>query len=102
MKNKKINYRHGDVLIIPTKEKIQGEEQKHLTLAEGEVTGHSHRIAEGDAKLFKFDDKTYLKVMSEYALLRHEEHKEIKLPKGDYEIFIQEDYSPSGWAKVAD
>jgi hypothetical protein len=45
MKNKmeKENYRHGDVVLVPTNT-IEGEEQEKPILALGEVTGHSHQI----------------------------------------------------------
>ena len=98
-----MRYRHGDVILrrvdsIP--EKAQTKEG--LTLALGEVTGHSHRITEGQAALFGFNEKTYLRVQSEIACLTHEEHKALKLPAGDYEILIQEEYAPEGWKKVQD
>lgn len=102
METQKNNFRHGDVIILPTKDKIQGREQPKPILALGEVTGHSHQITEGLAKVFKYNAKTYLKVISEYALLTHEEHKEIKLPQGDYEFFIQQEWKEDGWAKVLD
>ncbi len=42
--------RQGDVLLIPA-QPIQGKSLNHLTLALGEVTGHSHRISDGNAEL---------------------------------------------------
>ena len=98
---KKENYRHGDVIIMPTKD-VKGELQDKNVLAEGEVTGHSHQITKGNAQLFKYSDKAYLKVKSEIAALTHEEHKKIELPAGDYEVIIQRDYIPDGWKKVVD
>lgn len=95
-------YRHGDIILKPTNDKIQGEEQPKPILALGEVTGHSHQITEGLAKVFRYNDKTYLKVISPFALLRHEEHKEIKLPQGNYEFFIQQEWKEDGWTKVLD
>lgn len=102
-KTKQLYFRHGDVILkrvdaIPA----NAAKQKHLTLAEGEVTGHSHRISTGQAALFKFDEKMYLEVTSKRSALVHEEHAKIELPSGCYEIFIQEDYSPEGWKKVQD
>ncbi|MEG4272265.1 MULTISPECIES: hypothetical protein [unclassified Microcoleus] len=35
--------RQGDVILTPVP-KIEGEKKPHLTLAEGEVTGHSHPV----------------------------------------------------------
>lgn len=98
------NFRHGDVVLKAVNE-IKGKEVnkgKDLVLALGEVTGHSHRIPAGQAEMFKFNDKTYIRVTKGFACLRHEEHKEIKLPPGCYEIEVQKDYEPGGWKKVQD
>lgn len=101
----KTNYRHGDVLVIPAKIPDGATEVKKkgddLILAEGEVTGHSHRFPAGAAKMLKWNDKTYLRV-TKRAALSHEEHKALSLPEGDYEIKIQQDYEPSGWKRVVD
>jgi hypothetical protein len=35
--------RQGDVILLPVQE-TQGQKLSHLTLAEGQVTGHSHRL----------------------------------------------------------
>lgn len=101
---KRKNYRHGDVVIVPTKiaDVSDCTERKEPVLAYGEVTGHSHRFVDGVVKVFEYNKKTYLRVISEYALLRHEEHKEIKLPQGDYEFWIQKEWQEDGWAKVLD
>ena len=96
-----MKYRQGDVL-IQSVEQIQGKKLSHLVLAEGEATGHKHIISEGDAELYQHEGTLFLKVLSEEALLTHEEHKEIKLPKGNYEIKIQCEYEPRGWRNVAD
>lgn len=96
-----MKFRHGDVLIKKI-DVIKGKKLNHLVLAEGEVTGHAHRITQGEAELYEQDGVLYLHVESEEALLTHEEHKPIALPKGDYEITIQRTYTPSGWLKVAD
>lgn len=96
--------RHGDVLIIPVVSipaKAQEAASGKVVLAHGEVTGHAHRIDTG-AMLFKFDDKTYLRVTKARATLKHEEHKALQIPAGDYEIKIQQDYEPEGWKRVQD
>lgn len=36
--------RQGDVLLIPAQQQTLGQQLPHLTLAEGEVTGHKHRM----------------------------------------------------------
>ncbi len=97
-------YRHGDVIIVGV-DNIPAGAQKlaHLTLAEGEVTGHAHRITDGTAALFSFDAKTYLRIQSELATLSHEEHKALQLPRGEYEILIQREYDDEEeWHNVID
>lgn len=99
-------YRHGDVVIKEIdKDKLPAGAQKlsHLTLALGEVTGHSHRISSGQAALSKFNNKTYLEIQDKLATLTHEEHKEIELPTGTYEIIIQREYDDEKeWRNVLD
>lgn len=93
--------RQGDVILLPVPQS-EGKKQSHLTLAEGEVTGHKHRIAEGQAQLYEKDGTLYLRVISETALLTHEEHKAISIPQSDWTIRIQREYEPEGWRYVAD
>ena len=96
--------RQGDVLLIPLESTVQnfGQKLSHLTLAEGEVTGHRHRISDGQAELFERDGTLYLKVLSNKATLTHEEHRAVSLPKGDWLVRIQREYEPNGWRYVAD
>ena len=77
----------GDVLLNKVG-KIEGEETElnHLILAEGEVTGHCHKIVQGMAKLVMIRNIMYLKVLSDYAKLWHDEHREINIPEGIYEV----------------
>src|SRR5215204_6387224 len=97
-------WRHGDVLIgavaaIPE----QALPVKHPILARGEVTGHSHRIAEPDtARLFELDGVLYLDVVAALATVIHEEHKPITLPQGTYRVWIQREYSPAEIRRVVD
>ncbi|MEC4984552.1 MAG: hypothetical protein SAJ37_02435 [Oscillatoria sp. PMC 1068.18] len=93
--------RQGDVLLLPTKQ-VTGEKVPHLILAEGEVTGHTHRISDGQAELYEKDGTLYLRVLSETATLTHEEHKQIQVPQGDWMVRIQREYEPQGWRYVAD
>ena|SRR5579884_3535791 len=89
-------YRHGDVLVaavdaIPT----DAVKRPHLVLAEGELTGHAHRIAEpGSAELFQHGSEMFLHVRTSTATLMHEEHGPITLPTGNYRIWRQREYTP--------
>lgn len=93
--------RQGDVILTPV-QSTQGEKLPHLTLAEGEVTGHSHRIVDGQAELYEKNGTLYLRVISPTALLSHEEHHSIAIPQGDWMVRIQREYEPQGWRYVAD
>ncbi|NEO37858.1 MAG: hypothetical protein F6J90_16600 [Moorea sp. SIOASIH] len=93
--------RQGDVILLPV-EQINGQQLPHLTLAEGEVTGHSHRISDGVAQLYEKNGILYLQVLSETATLTHEEHQRIELPQGSWMVRIQREYEPQGWRYVAD
>ncbi len=73
-----------------------------MTLAEGEVTGHKHRITEGKAELYSKNSTLYLRVFSENALLAHEEHQAVAIPQGHWMVKIQREYEPEGWRYVAD
>lgn len=94
-------YRQGDVILVPVKQ-AEGQKLRHLTLAVGEVTGHKHRISEGDAQLYAEDTDLYLTVFSETAALVHEEHRSISVPQGNWRVQIQREYEPEGWRYVAD
>ncbi|HBB30849.1 MAG TPA: hypothetical protein DDZ80_09990 [Cyanobacteria bacterium UBA8803] len=92
----------GDVLVIPTSETAKNTQLPHLTLAEGEVTEHRHRITQGKAELYERAGTLYLKVRSRTALLTHEEHQPLSIPQGDWMVRIQREYEPEGWRYVAD
>jgi hypothetical protein len=126
--------RQGDVILIPI---VQAAEQvaersglksvlSHLTLAEGEVTGHRHRISAGNAQLYEqlyeqsngslqeplqaplqaplqeSDRTLYLQVLSDTATLTHEEHHPIQIPQGTWMVRIQREYEPEGWRQIVD
>lgn len=60
----------SDVLLIPTQQQQSlGQKLPHLTLAEGEVTRHKHRITGGSAQLYEENGTLYLRVLSETTLL---------------------------------
>ena len=76
----------GDCLIFGIDVVPEGEKLNHLVLMEGEMTGHAHRISQGLAELFESGSTKYLKVLSDEAVLTHEEHGPITIPKGTYKI----------------
>lgn len=104
-------YRQGDVLIIKVQKaaaKNAAKEIPHeggrIVLAHGEVTGHSHAIADLNAR-FALNEQTlrrFLVVKGHAVTLCHEEHAPIQLPAGVYEVRIQREYFPAGIRNVAD
>ena len=97
-------YRHGDVLIQKTTTVPPGaKELKGLILAEGEVTGHSHRIKEAsNATLHRLKEIRYLTVNASPATVIHEEHGPIELPPGVYKVWRQREYTPERIITVRD
>lgn len=82
---------HGDVLLdkiesIPKAATVNHKARKgnSLTLAEGEQTGHAH-VLTGNAELLQLDEQMFLQVR-EAAPLVHQEHDELTIPAGDYEV----------------
>lgn len=101
-------YQQGDVLLkeinsygINFNEKNYNE-KKDLILAEGEATGHNHRIVSGLAMLYVSGNDMFLKVISETALLKHQTHNPIEIPKGDYKIEIVKEYDDIEERRVLD
>jgi hypothetical protein len=97
-------YRHGDLLVENADTVPRGARPlHHLVLAEGELTGHSHRIAERDtAELYQTLQGMYLVVKAERATLVHQEHGPIALPTGTYRVWRQREYSPQDIRVVRD
>ena len=82
----------GDVLIKQIDFIPKGKKLNHLILAKGEATGHAHVITKGDAEIIELNDQWYLKVLSDEAIVTHEEHKAVKVPMGEYRIDIVREY----------
>jgi hypothetical protein len=104
-------YRQGDVLFIPCNNLPNGNKRSNGTVAYGEVTGHSHRIADlTTAEVLECGDGLYLKVSDSGlslsgepgATITHDEHRPIDLPPGNYKIRIQTEYSPRAIRQVRD
>ncbi len=87
-------YQQGDVLLV-THEIPEGVRRAMRTiLAEGEATGHAHRLADAtDGLLYEADDGTlYLRVGPGGATITHEEHRPITVPEGEYRVGRVQEY----------
>ena len=84
-------YRHGDLLIVKVDEIPREHVRSDKILAEGEVTGHHHRL-QGNATIYgKQDGIQYVEIVDPTKLV-HEEHKAIDLQPGNYKVFRQREY----------
>ncbi len=97
-------YRHGDVLLRQLSRLPTGIHRKEgTTLAYGEVTGHSHRIAQADrVQLWVRGGDLFLEVQHPSATLVHEEHRAIELPPGLYRVWRQREYRLGAYVEVED
>jgi hypothetical protein len=97
-------YRHGDVLIasVDAIPRAAHAAQGHV-LVRGEATGHAHRIDDPrSAQLLRHEGMLYLRVVADRASLVHEEHATIELPRGEYRVWQQREYSPAAIRTVVD
>jgi hypothetical protein len=53
-------------------------------LADGETTGHAHVLDTCDVNVFEMDNGTREFSLSDITTVKHEEHKPIDIPKGDW------------------
>ena len=99
----KLFARHGDVFIFKMNRKknmTNVKKQKEVTLALGEVTGHSHKLI-SDQNILICDDNQDSKLfqLESNGILCHEEHNAIILPPGQYISIIQMEYDPIEYRK---
>jgi hypothetical protein len=97
-------WRHGDVFIAAVATIPDGAARRPGTvLAEGEATGHSHRIERPETvELYEGGGMLYLRVVAESATVIHQEHRPITLPRGTYRVWQQREYSPRAIRTVRD
>lgn len=90
-------YRQGDILLIPTGEKlpVDAEPAPDGVVAEGEATGHAHRLDQGAKRFVRSNGTQFVEVAGTRALLTHEEHGTIELPgPAVYVVQRQREYVP--------
>jgi len=83
-------YQQGDVLLFVDEKPKSGKKVRakngRLILAEGEATGHAHAIKAGDGvSLMECDGSLFLST-EKRVTIKHEEHKAVTIPPGDYRI----------------
>lgn len=110
MKRNPQQVRQGDVLLVPVtlippEAQPVPREAGSTVLAHGEVTGHSHVINHKAAKLFAIpgtvEPRRFLRAGRD-VVLRHEEHRPIRIARGEYEVIIQREYDGGETRQVVD
>ena len=97
------SWRQGDVFIVSIPALPQGLKPHRPILAEGEVTGHAHRLQSGTAgQVWTSGGQLYLEVSADEAVITHDEHHAVNIPRGAYEVRIQREYHPSEIRRVVD
>ena len=85
-----MNYQHGDVLLKEVKVLPKGlmlKGTQDVIVAEGELTGHSHKVqGKGVQLLERAEDKTLFLNVIWPSTITHQEHQEIEISPGLYEI----------------
>lgn len=87
--------RHGDVILQKT-EKVLGKQEKaeETILAEGEVTGHAHRLS-GSLLVSEFEGQRFVELEDD-GVLSHEEHDPLTIPRGKYQVLLQREVDLAG------
>jgi hypothetical protein len=89
-------WRQGDVYIsdVPSIPE-DAKELAHTVLADGEATGHRHRIKDvASAMLFESRGQLFIDVLADRTDVVHEEHGTIELKRGKYRVWRQREYDP--------
>lgn len=89
--SKKLAFQQGDVLLYKVDSVPEGKtvkpKERGLILAEGEVTGHAHRITKlKSVIMIQTDDGRVFLQVKEATPLEHEEHHVIIIEPGEYEV----------------
>lgn len=101
-----MQFRQGDVLLMGCERPDIEEGERiasgdNVVLAEGEATGHAHRVRAGAIVLWSIAAKRYLEVIRA-STLDHEEHEKIQLKPGWYEVRRQREFDAGRVRWVAD
>ncbi len=96
-----IMHRQGDLLIRQVASLPENlTARKSRIILEGEVTGHSHSLAQGRV-LEDAQGRMFLEVLRATQIV-HQEHGTIALEPGYYEVIRQREYSPEAIRLVVD
>ena len=79
-------FRQGDILLKSIKQFPDNLKPKNLILAYGETTGHCHQFMDSNiVAVYDLSQQQYVEVFDD-AELFHEEHDNLIIPQGKYEV----------------
>lgn len=93
----KIPIRHGDINFIPVNKaegKVTKNKDRTFIVGYGSTTGHTHNLVVKDLKDLKVtvnEKGERFFTLKNGAVLTHDEHKTITIPKGTYRQFQEEE-----------
>ena len=80
-------FQHGDVTLHPARVPAQARRTDRRILAEGEATGHAHRLVDdADVEVYEHEGTLFLRVGPHGAGLTHEEHGLGLVAPGEYQV----------------
>ena len=86
-----MKFQQGDVLFHSVDE-IPANGKKHdMVLAEGEATGHYHKVTSDNANVVEIDGTLFVDCDGEITI-EHDEHKAITLPAGKWKVSQVREY----------
>ena len=111
MSKQKIQLRQGDILLTKREpeEKVSFKGYKAKAngcVAEGEVTGHAHRLQVTSKHTLFENENDVLDMIVEVkdapAEITHEDHGTLNVPEGVWDVTHQTEYTPKGRRQVRD
>jgi len=104
--------RHGDVFLVEVKEiPATAKVKEDGILAEGEQTGHHHRVVSGAVVMEGFDEQLYVDVKDDIAKIVHQQHGDKvgnpiyrfkDIPHGKYRVGIKRQHRYGKSVRVMD
>ena len=104
----KIQGRQGDVYLVKLnkmpneKKEVVPPQGVRAILAAGEATGHHHSVSARHAEMYRLATGMIILAVKKATMLQHQEHGEIEIPKGLYQVKRQREYTPRGVREVLD
>lgn len=101
--------RQGDILLVPVDRELPANARliSQVVLAEGEATGHAHRLSGVAVADWTADNERYVRVIGSVGSLSHEDHDPtpvaVVAPDQTYRVVQQQEWDLSGqWRPVVD